>query len=172
MRRFFLPCFVTCTLCVLAMLTQATAETDATSSLMLPTSVTFTAGDGVEVVVRGVDLIAKQLRVEIRGLNVTGLPKGFPVVLRFDTNIVHMTPVGTSAGLVVDATSTSRVAIWFFTRDPFMPPAAWHHTVLIELDELPSTGQIAAGPHEVRHVTYRAVPTPSPTSHPASKPSL
>ena len=167
MHRFLMQYFFMSILCVLVIRAQAAADTT-----MAPTAVTFVAGNGIEVIVQSVDPTAAQLSVEIRGPNITGLPRGLPVVVRFDTNIIHMTPVETSVGLVVESVSASQAATWFLTRSPFMPPAAWHYTVLIALDGLPTRGQIAVGTDEVRQVTYDATPARTSATPPASKPSM
>lgn len=167
MHRFLTQCFLMSALCVLVIQTQTAAET-----IIAPTSVTFAAGDGVEVSVRSVDPTATQLYVEIRGPNITGLPRDFPVVVRFDTTILRMTPVEMSSGLIVESTNASQAATWFLTRSPFMPPTAWHYTVLIALDGLPTKGQIAVGTGEVRQVTYDEAPARTPATHSHVKPSM
>ena len=165
--QYLTQCFLLSALWVLMI--QAPAAADST---LAPTAVTFAAGDGVEVIVRSVDPAVAQLSVEIRGPNITGLPRGFPVAVHFDTNIVRMTPVETSAGLIVESTNAAQAATWFLTRSPFMPPTAWHYTVLIALDGLPTKGQIAVGTDEVRQVTYHAAPAHTPGTDSRSKPSM
>ena len=76
MHRFLMQYFFMSILCVLVIRAQAAADTT-----MAPTAVTFVAGNGIEVIVQSVDPTAAQLSVEIRGPNITGLPRGLPVVL-------------------------------------------------------------------------------------------
>jgi hypothetical protein len=166
MHRLFVYGLLMSALYVLGLQAQAIADTTTA-----PPAVAFAAGEGVEVIIRSVDHSAAQLYVEIRGPNITGLPRDFPVVVRFDTNIVRMTPIETSAGLVVDSANATQTATWFLTRSPFLPPTAWHYTVLIALDRLPTHGQIAVGTDAVHQVNYHAAPARTPATHSPAKPS-
>jgi hypothetical protein len=113
---------------------------------LLPTPYQSAVISGVTLRLDETNTSRVRLRFEVCGADVTQIPgTGLPVTFKFETPVVH---VGVHAGrtsLGLEAYMTEHAATVSVRRDPFTPPEPWRIVILIDMERLPTTGDLTIG---------------------------